>query len=115
MNSAESAALALVCKERGWTAAHDGEHADLVLINTCSVRLTAEQRVFGRIARYAGIKKNRGKLGRHFALVVAGCMAQRTGESLKEQYPAVDFVMGTSSRSIFPLILEAAEKAAAAS
>jgi tRNA-2-methylthio-N6-dimethylallyladenosine synthase len=67
MNSAESAALVLVCRERGWTAAPDGESADLVLINTCSVRLTAERRALGRIALYASVKKNcrqRGGLSR---------------------------------------------------
>jgi len=105
MNSAESAALALVCKERGWARAADSESADLVLLNTCSVRLTAERRVFGRIAHYAALKKKRGP----FTLVVAGCMAQRLGEGLKEKHPAVDYVMGTSARSLFPLILEAVE------
>jgi len=107
MNSAESAALALVCKERGWEKAADSESADLVLINTCSVRLTAEQRAFGRIADYSGHKKKDKK---KLTLVVAGCMAQRLGEKLKKEYPQVDYVMGTSARSIFPLILEAAEK-----
>ena len=106
MNSAESAALSLVCKERGWTEAADGESADLVLLNTCSVRLTAERRVFGRIAHYAALKK---KYTRNFTLVIAGCMAQRLGETLKEKYPQIDYVMGTSARSLFPLILEAAE------
>ncbi|MDR2942176.1 MAG: tRNA (N6-isopentenyl adenosine(37)-C2)-methylthiotransferase MiaB [Treponema sp.] len=107
MNSAESAALSLVCKERGWTQSADSGDADLVLLNTCSVRLTAEKRVLGRIAHYAGLKK---KYGRRFTLVVAGCMAQRLGGTLKEKYPAVDYVMGTSARSLFPLILESAEK-----
>ncbi len=106
MNSAESAALALVCKERGWTKAENSESADLVLLNTCSVRLTAEKRVLGRISDYSGIKKKQNK---HFTLVVAGCMAERLGEKLKEKYPQVDYVMGTSARSIFPLILEAVE------
>ena len=107
MNSAESAALALVCKERGWSEAEKSEDADLVLLNTCSVRLTAEKRVFGRIADYSGIKKKRKK---PLAIVIAGCMAERLGESLKEKYPQVDYVMGTQARSLFPLILEAAEK-----
>ena len=131
MNSAESAALALVCKERGWTEISESEvaihgdamngvavrgdafpgGADLVLINTCSVRLTAEKRAFGRIAHYAGIKKKH-KL--NFTLVIAGCMAQRLGDKLIEKYPQIDYVMGTSSRSNFPLILEAAEKSARA-
>ena len=106
MNSAESAALALVCKERAWTQSADGESADLVLLNTCSVRLTAERRVFGRIAHYAALKK---KL-KPFTLVVAGCMAQRFGEKLKSKYPAVDYVMGTFARASFPLILEAVEE-----
>jgi tRNA-2-methylthio-N6-dimethylallyladenosine synthase len=105
MNSAESAALALACKERGWTLAADGENANLVLINTCSVRLTAEKRAFGRIAHYAAFKKKKP-----FTFVIAGCMAQRLGEKLKEKYPAIDYVMGTSARCVFPLILEAAEK-----
>jgi tRNA-2-methylthio-N6-dimethylallyladenosine synthase len=110
MNSAESAALTLVCRERGWTVAPNGESADLVLINTCSVRQTAEQRALGRIALYVSLKKKRLARGQHFALMVAGCMAQRLGNTLKEKYPAVDYVMGTSSRSLFPLILETVEK-----
>jgi tRNA-2-methylthio-N6-dimethylallyladenosine synthase len=106
MNSAESAALALVCKERGWQEAASPENSSLVLINTCSVRLTAERRAFGRIAHYCAIKK---KIKHKITLVIAGCMAQRLGEKLKEKYPLVDYVMGTSARAIFPLILEAAE------
>jgi tRNA-2-methylthio-N6-dimethylallyladenosine synthase len=108
MNSAESAALVSACRERGWTAAADGESADLVLLNTCSVRATAETRVLGRLAWYGALKKRRGN--RSFTLVVAGCMAERLGEGLKERVPAVDYVMGTSARSLFSLILEAAER-----
>jgi len=106
MNSAESAALALVCKERGWAQSADSESADLVLLNTCSVRLTAEKRALGRIAHYVALKKKRAN---KFTFVVAGCMAQRLGEKLKEKFPQVDYVMGTCARSSFPLILQAAE------
>jgi tRNA-2-methylthio-N6-dimethylallyladenosine synthase len=107
MNSAESAALALVCAERGWERAANGESADLVLLNTCSVRLTAEKRAMGRIALYASLKR---KQKFTFTLVVAGCMAQGLGEKLKEKFPEIDYVMGTAARSFFPLILEAVEK-----
>ncbi|MDR0706500.1 MAG: tRNA (N6-isopentenyl adenosine(37)-C2)-methylthiotransferase MiaB [Treponema sp.] len=110
MNTAESAALAMTLKERGWESADTAEAAELVLINTCSVRATAEQRVFGRLALYAAEKKKRSA---GFTLVVAGCMASRLGETLKEKAPAVDYVMGTDARSTFPLILEAVEKGAA--
>jgi tRNA-2-methylthio-N6-dimethylallyladenosine synthase len=104
MNNAESAALALVCAERGWIQADSGENADLVLINTCSVRATAEKRVMGRIALYVSLKKKR-----KFTLVIAGCMAQNLSEKLKIKFPQIDYVMGTFARSTFPLILEAAE------
>ena len=110
MNNAESASLSLACKERGWVSAAKPNEADLVLINTCSVRLTAEVRALGRIAHYISVKKKHKKNKKNLTIVVAGCMAQRLSESLKEKYPLVDYVMGTSARSIFPLILEAAEK-----
>ncbi len=105
MNSAESAALGLVLAEKGWTPAGGGDTADLIVINTCSVRLTAETRVMGRLAHYEAQKKKRP-----FTLVVAGCMAERLGDSLKQKIKAVDYVMGTRSRSLFPLILDAAEQ-----
>jgi len=107
MNIAESAALALAGRESGWLEAANFDEADLVLLNTCSVRATAEQRVFGRLAQYKALKKKRP-----FALVVAGCMAERLCEKLKKDY-AVDYVMGTSARSLFPLILESVEKGVA--
>jgi tRNA-2-methylthio-N6-dimethylallyladenosine synthase len=110
MNTAESAALDLAARERGWKAAASGEAADLVLLNTCSVRATAEKRVMGRLAQYGALKKKREALGRPLTLVVAGCMAQRLGETLKEKVREVDYVMGTAARSVFPLILEALER-----
>jgi tRNA-2-methylthio-N6-dimethylallyladenosine synthase len=105
MNLAESAALALAARERGWEEAGTSEDADLILLNTCSVRATAEQRVMGRLAHY---KAQIMKQGKQFFLVVAGCMAERLGEELKKY--SVDYVMGTSARSLFPLILEAVEQ-----
>jgi len=104
MNKAESAALELVLRDRGWTASPHSDTADLVLINTCSVRATAETRVMGRLAHFSALKKKRP-----FSLVVAGCMAERLQEDLLRRVPAVDKVMGTTSRSIFPSLLEAME------
>ena len=103
MNSAESAAMELVLKERGWKKAEFGT-ADLYLLNTCSVRQTAETRLLGRLAQYAALKKKTP-----FTLVIAGCMASRLGETLKKTYPAIDYIMRPDSRSIFPLILESIE------
>ena len=107
MNLAESAALALAARERGWEEAGSAAEADLVLINTCSVRETAERRVRGRLAHYAALRR---KQDRPFALILAGCMAQRLEAKIRKDFPVVDFVMGTSARSRFPLILEAVER-----
>ncbi|MDR0637265.1 MAG: tRNA (N6-isopentenyl adenosine(37)-C2)-methylthiotransferase MiaB [Treponema sp.] len=107
MNTAESAALTLVLKERAWEPALDREHSDLVLLNTCSVRATAEQRVLGRLALYEALRK---KPAAHpFTLIVTGCMASRLGEKLRERFSVVDYVMGTSARALFPRILDAIE------
>ena len=113
MNLAESAALALAARERGWEEAKEGGEADLVLLNTCSVRATAEQRVMGRLAHYRALKKKQAMnpgpgQKAQAALVVAGCMAERLGEKLKEE--GADYVLGTSARSLFPLILKAVER-----
>jgi tRNA-2-methylthio-N6-dimethylallyladenosine synthase len=103
MNNAESAALDLVLRDRGWKSAGTGAEADLVLINTCAVRATAERRVLGRIALYGALKKKRP-----FTLVVTGCMAARLGDALKER--AVDYVMGIAARRDFPVLLERLEQ-----
>jgi len=107
MNLAESAALSLAARERGWEEAGSSDDADLILLNTCSVRATAEQRVMGRLAHYAALKK---KAEKRFTLIMAGCMAERLGSNFKVEAPAVDYVMGTAARSQFPLILEAVEQ-----
>ncbi|MCL2558486.1 MAG: tRNA (N6-isopentenyl adenosine(37)-C2)-methylthiotransferase MiaB, partial [Treponema sp.] len=111
MNSAESSALLLACREKGWTAAPDGESADLVLINTCAVRNTAERRALARIAHRAADKKKGLARGKNSALVVAGCMAQRSAESIKKKFPEVDYVIGTGADETFRRILEALERA----
>ena len=104
MNIAESAALKLAAQEQGWAEADNPDDADLVLLNTCSVRITAEERVYGRLAHYAALRKKGGS----FILVLAGCMAERTREKIKQDFPVIDYIMGTSERSQFPGILQAA-------
>jgi tRNA-2-methylthio-N6-dimethylallyladenosine synthase len=104
MNKAESSAVETLFLGRGWTAAPSGGDADLVLINTCSVRETAETRAKGRIAHYAARKREKG-----FTLVVTGCMAERAGEGIKDAYPAVDYVVGNFSKGSLASILDAVD------
>jgi tRNA-2-methylthio-N6-dimethylallyladenosine synthase len=106
MNTAESAAMELVFTGRGWTRADTADAADLVLLNTCAVRATAEERVFGRLALYEAEKKHKK---RRFTLAVAGCMASRLGDTIKEKFPAVDLVIGTGDRSSLPELLRRIE------
>lgn len=104
MNKAESAALELQLADRSWMAAADPAEADLVLINTCSVRITAETRAWGRIAHYAALKRQRD-----FTLVVAGCMAERLKKRMREKAPGIDYVLGTFQKAAFGVLLDAVE------
>ncbi len=116
MNIAESAAAEQTFIARGWTKAENPEVADLVVINTCSVRATAENRIFGRLGWYAGLKavracrpdaKNKSldiaseyvKNGpKPIRIAVMGCMAERMMKDLKRSYPVVDYVIGTFAK-----------------
>ena len=102
MNKAESSALEAQFQDRLWTRASDAGDADVVLINTCSVRITAENRAWGRIAHYSALKRSRG-----FTLIVTGCMAERLKDRMKEKAPGVDYVLGTFQKSAFGVVLDA--------
>jgi len=66
------------------------EEADLVIFNTCTVRKSAEDRVYGQLGHMKRHKKERNIL-----VGVIGCMAQKSGQSLIDEVPHVDFVLGT--------------------
>ena len=108
MNKAESAALETIMREHAWSPAPGADEADLVLINTCSVRATAETRALGRLDHLAARKRDLAAAGRKpFALVVTGCMAERMKRSIKDRQPAIDYVVGTFQKQAFGLILDA--------
>ncbi len=90
MNVADSDTLAELLSMRGYSAASDAGSADLVVVNTCSVREHAEKRAKARIAHYAG-RKAAGA-----ALWVVGCMAERMGDSLRSEIRGVDQVIGAT-------------------
>lgn len=94
MNVAESEALVANLANDGWQLADDPAEADLVVINTCSVRETAEERIRGRLGWY-----RREKRSRRFALLLTGCMAQRLGGRALEDFPVLDAVAGTGGLS----------------
>ena len=98
MNVAESNGVEQVLKARGWQAG-TAEDADLVIINTCSVRITAENRVFGRLGFFSAQKKKRT-----VKILVMGCMAERLKAEFSERFPFVDFVVGIGDRAMLEKI-----------
>ncbi len=111
MNKAESASVEQLFMNRGWQDAGCAEEADFIVINTCSVRATAESRIAGRLGWYTTLRRERQKSGTgDFTLVVTGCMAERLKEDLKKQFKVVDYVVGTFQHQHFVELIEAAEK-----
>lgn len=94
MNIAEGNALDLLLSGAGFEKTDDGRTADAVIINTCSVRKSAENRIWGRLSHYNHLKKT----GSHLKLVVTGCMAERLKDELKKEAPFVDAVIGTNEK-----------------
>ncbi len=93
MNIAESNALELQLKGAGLVPAQSADQADCAILNTCTVRKSADNRIWGRLGYFGRIKKERP-----LTLIVTGCMAQRLQEDLKDEAPQVDYVIGTNDK-----------------
>jgi tRNA-2-methylthio-N6-dimethylallyladenosine synthase len=91
MNVRDSEQVALDLTRRGHELVEHEEGADVVLLNTCSVRDMAEQKAIGKMRTLEGRKKRR----HHQVIGFLGCMAQSRGASLVEELPGVDLVLGT--------------------
>lgn len=89
MNVADSDTIHQLLSQRGFVLTDSPHDADLIVVNTCSVRENAEKRARARIAEFARIKKRRSG-----NLWVIGCMAERLGEKLKQEIAGVDQVIG---------------------
>ena len=98
MNVAESNAMETMLKGRGWVESSSPEDADLAIINTCSVRKSAENRIWGRLGAYTHIKAQKAKENESLTLVLAGCMAERLHDSVKNDAPQIDFVIGNNDK-----------------
>ena len=103
MNIAESNALELSLIEHGINKANSAEEADCVIINTCSVRKTAENRIWGRIGFYKHLKEEKD-----ITLIITGCMAERLHDEIISMAPAVDHVIGTNDKYRIAAILSGA-------
>jgi len=91
MNERDSDQVAKMLSARGYRITADEAEADVILLNTCSVRDMAEQKAIGKMGFLRKLRKHRP----HLVLGYLGCMAQARGASLLEASPHVDLVVGT--------------------
>ncbi|MBS1915925.1 MAG: tRNA (N6-isopentenyl adenosine(37)-C2)-methylthiotransferase MiaB [Bacteroidetes bacterium] len=105
MNFADSEIVASILNENGFGATRNYEDANLVLLNTCSIREKAEQTVRNRLHIFRQLKRNKpGTL-----IGVLGCMAERLKEKFLEQEKLVDIVVGPDAYRTLPGLIEEAE------
>lgn len=101
MNELDTQRLSGSLKLRGYRRVDSEQQADVILLNTCSIRDKSEQKVYSHLGRLRELKKDRDvKIG------VCGCVAQQEGEQILERAPWVDFVMGPGNVGYLDEILE---------
>src|SRR5665647_10561 len=101
MNVADSEVVASILSEAGYEPVSDIKTADLILVNTCSIRENAEQRVWGRLDLFRSEKRKRPQV----VVGVLGCMAERLKEKLLESDKMVDMVVGPDAYRDLPMLL----------
>lgn len=104
MNFSDSEIIASILYENGYGATKNADEADLILLNTCSIREKAEQTVRNRLQHFKGIKRR----NKSMLVGVLGCMAERLKSKLLEEEQLVDLVVGPDAYRTLPdLIAEA--------
>ena len=105
MNVADSEVVAAIMLSDGYKMTDNEKEADTIIINTCSVRDNAEQKVISRLQYFNSLRKNNKDLN----IGVIGCMAERMQEELLERHN-IDFVAGPDSYLDLPNLVGAVEK-----
>lgn len=105
MNVADSEVIAAQMMTAGYELAKSDAEASAVLLNTCSIRDNAEQKIFSRLSYWNSMRR---KSGRNIIIGVVGCMAERMKHRLVEEY-GVDLVAGPDAYAELPALVAAAE------
>lgn len=105
MNVNDSEVVASILIANGYAITSNINEADVILINTCSIRENAETRVFGRIDLFGQVKRSKPSV----LVGVLGCMAERLKDQLLEEKKVVDLVVGPDAYRELPVLLRAAE------
>lgn len=103
LNEADSEKLHGMFAQMGITSAHEGEEADIVILNTCAVRENAEDRLFGNLGEFKVSKKK----NKDMVIAVCGCMMKVPSnvERIKKSFPYVDLVFDPQQIHNFPTLL----------
>ena len=103
MNEYDSAKMLDVLNEHGGAELTDNpEEADVLLLNTCSIREKAQEKVFSELGRWKKLKEN----GKDVVIGVAGCVASQEGEAIQQRAPHVDLVFGPQTLHRLPDMLK---------
>ena len=102
MNEYDSDYLSQVLVNSNFLPTDSPNNADLILINTCTVRAKAEQKAFSLLGRMISLKRRKPDL----IVGIAGCIAQQEGAHLMERFPELDLVLGTREISSVEQLLE---------
>jgi tRNA-2-methylthio-N6-dimethylallyladenosine synthase len=105
MNVADSEVVVSILSDHGYEYTDDIKEAGLVLINTCSIRENAEQRIWGRLKAIGYLKKRNGAI----MIGLIGCMAERLKEEVIEKEHLVDMVVGPDAYRDLPSLIAEAE------
>ena len=105
MNVADSEVVVSILLKAGYEPTENINDAGLILINTCSIRDNAEQRIWGRLKAISHLKKRRNDVN----IGIIGCMAERLKEKLLETDQLVDIVVGPDAYRELPLLVAEAE------
>lgn len=92
MNEEDSEQIGLYLQERGYSPVKQLEQADVILLNTCSVRQKPEDKVFSTLGELRGLKQENPRL----VIGVCGCMAQIKADEIRRRAPHVDMIVGTA-------------------
>lgn len=101
MNASDTEHYAGQLEELGYMPAEDFHAADVIIVNTCCVRESAEKKIAGKIGELKNVKTKNPEV----VICVAGCMAQKDGEKLLKKHPQVDLLLGTAYVNDFKDIL----------
>src|SRR5512137_1974316 len=105
MNVADSEVVVSILSDNGYEHTNDIKEAGIILINTCSIRENAEQRIWGRIKAIGHLKKK----DKGIVIGLIGCMAERLKERVIEQDHLVDLVVGPDAYRDLPFLISEAE------